>query len=419
MAEQMASSRPAFFTLADEALTGLAERHGTPLLVLDEATLRRKVQEWSQATARQPYPVRVFYATKALTLIGLLRFLHETGGFGVEAVSLGEYEAARRAGVPKEGVIYQGSPKVPQEAVAVLRQGVRAVIIDSPFEVAMLDRISTSRLPVLIRINPGWDAHTHSYLATAGEDSKFGIVPGAELRDTLEAIRTTRHLELVGFHVHVGSELRQVADYEGAYRAFAAIVAEALERTGLRHPILDVGGGIGVCYQDEATLDAETFLRVVAEHLADLSPAEVWVEPGRSIVSEAGVLLYRVLGVKDRPMLPFAFVDGGMGDNIRPALYGAQYPLRVVGGDAGRPGREYRVVGRYCESGDVIRAAAWLPELNGGELLAVGTAGAYTYAMSSHYNGIGRVPVVLWKGDHDVLWARRERVDDVLAADVG
>jgi diaminopimelate decarboxylase len=412
---QMASSRPAFFTVADDVLRALADRYGTPLLVLDEETLKAKVADWQRAVAHQPYPVRTFYASKALTLVGAIRLLH-AGGFGVEAVSTGEYRAARRAGVPPEGILYQGSPKVPDEARAILAEGVRAVVIDSPFEVPVLDALAPEPVDVLVRLNPRWDAHTHAYLATAGEDSKFGVLPGPELEGVLAALQAAKKLRLVGFHVHVGSELRHEEDFDGAYRAFAEMVAMA----GLRSPILDVGGGLGVRYEDEETLDPEAFLDIVARRLGALGPAEVWTEPGRSMVSEAGLLLYRLLGVKEREGFAFAFVDGGMGDNIRPALYGARYPLRVVGADGTLRPRHYRVVGRYCESGDVLREDVVLPELSAGDLIAVGTAGAYTYAMSSHYNGVGRPAVVLLHRDGTTtLWARRESPEDLLSHDCG
>jgi diaminopimelate decarboxylase len=408
----------AFETLPDEQLAKVADAFGTPALVIDGTILDAVAERWRTAVAAAPVPTRLFYASKALSVGGLLRRLH-AHGFGVEVVSAGEYAVARRAGVPPSAILYQGSPKVPAEAQAVLAGGVRAVVIDSPFEIPLLDRLAAPGTAALIRLNPGGNPHTHAYIATATAESKFGIVAGAELDAVLDELGRARNLRLAGFHVHVGSELREPGDYERAFATFAATVAEAMGRAGVPHPAIDVGGGLGVRYFDEPTLNPSEFLAIAWRHLAPLAPREIWAEPGRSIVSEAGVLLYRVLGLKRRSHFTFAFVDGGMADNIRPALYGAVYPVRKVHGADTAARVPYRLVGRYCESGDVVREEVELPPLAAGDLLAVGSAGAYTWSMSSRYNGVGRPPVVFLPADGDpVLWARRETIEDLLATDI-
>lgn len=393
----------------------LAEEYGTPLFVYDEAQLRARCRE-----AVTAFGDGVAYATKAFLCRAMARLAHEEG-MHLDVASGGELAVALAAGVPGERIVLHGNNKSDDELRAARAAGVGRVVVDSFDELDRLERLhdEDGLVPkVLLRITPGVEAHTHEFVMTGQDDSKFGF--GLKVGDAARAVeraRASAAVELVGIHAHIGSQVFVAGFFEQAVEALAPFVNE----TGL--PELSIGGGIGVAYVEgeEAPSIAEwgEVVRRACEHAG--ITARVSAEPGRSIAAAAAVTLYRVGTVKDVPGLrTFVACDGGYIDNPRPALYGSGYeafdPARV---DADRT-EVVRLVGKHCESGDVLVPEAKVPPgLAVGDLIATPVTGAYGRSMGSNYNLLPRPAVVFVADGRARLVVRRETEADLLATDVG
>ncbi len=411
-------------------LVDLAGEFGTPVYVFDHVTLREEAAKVREAFGLRWSNSAVLYATKAYFSPFLARFYIDLG-LGLDVTSEGEIEIARRTDFPRDKIYIHGNNKTAVEICAAFAIGIEHLVVDNFDEISLINSIASNynRSPLLLlRLSPDIDPHTHRYLTTGAAESKFGLRfdTGAATR-AYEEIRRYPRLQLVGLHVHIGSQVFEADVIVRAMMRALDLAAEWRERFGFAMQELDLGGGWGVAYaQDQESVAADALAeRVCAalcEGLAERSlPSNVklLVEPGRALIARAGVALYRIGSIKKiSEACTFAAIDGGMGDNIRPALYGARYTARVANRFDAPSAQSYALVGRYCEQGDVLIESAALPGLETGDLLAVPVAGAYQLPMASNYNLIPRPGVVIVKDGQTNLLRRRETIDDMLACDV-
>ena len=391
----------------------LAERFGTPLFVYDEAHLRHRCRE-----ALAAFGDGVAYAAKAFLCLAMARLVHEEG-MHVDVATGGELHVALAAGVPAERLVLHGSNKSLDELRAARGAAVGRIVIDSLDELERLERLHAEdglRPKVLIRATPGVEAHTHAFVRTGQLDSKFGFgVPSGDAARAVARAAASPAVDLVGVHMHIGSQVF-VAD---SFHQAVEIVGPWVREMGL--PELSVGGGLGVAYveEDDAPTIAEWGSAIVSACRAAGITARVSAEPGRSIAAQAGVTLYEVGTVKDVPGIrTYVSVDGGMSDNPRPVLYGSGYEAflpRAV--SAARP-RQVTVVGKHCESGDVLVRDAQVPaDLAVGDVLATPVTGAYGHSMGSNYNKVPRPAVVFVADGASREVVRRESFDDLVRND--
>ena len=377
----------------------LADRHGTPLLVYCERTIRAQVRAYREAAPG----ALVVYGTKAFANVALLRLLADEG-VGADVSTHGELAFARAAGIPGERIVFHGNNKSDEEMRAAADAG-SLVVLDSPGEAETAAAAGVRR--VLVRLTPGVEAVTHRSIQTAHEESKFGLAPDAAEVE-IERARELG-LDVEGVHVHVGSQLGRSDESVVALER----VLGFLERLHWKPRVLDLGGGLAVRHnRDEEVPSVAEFVRPLAERVPD--DVQLILEPGRSLVGRAGVTLYRIGSVKESGGVTYAAIDGGMSDNPRPQLYGARYEALLANRAEELPSGVYRIAGKHCESGDVLIEAAQLPEPRPGDLLAVPATGAYTLALGSTYNGVPRPAVVLVAEGRARLIRARETVDDLL-----
>jgi diaminopimelate decarboxylase len=386
-------------TLGGLRASELANRHGTPLLVYCEQTIRSQVRAYREAA---PGALLV-YGTKAFANVALLRLLAEEG-VGADVSTLGELAFARAAGIPGERLVFHGNNKSEEELRAAAEADA-LVVLDSPGEAEAAAAAGVRR--VLVRLTPGVEAVTHRSIRTAHEESKFGLAPEAAEREVERAGELGLAVE--GVHVHVGSQLGRVDESVLALERVLAFV----ERLHWAPRVLDLGGGLGVRHnRDEQLPSVAEFVGPLVERVP--SGVALILEPGRSLVGRAGVTLYRVGTVKESGGVTYAAIDGGMSDNPRPQLYGARYEALLANRAEELPTGVYRVAGKHCESGDVLIEAAELPEPRRGDVLAVPATGAYSLALGSTYNGVPRPAVVFVADGAAQLVRARETVDDLL-----
>jgi diaminopimelate decarboxylase len=418
-------------------LATLAVEFGTPLYVYDATTVRANCQAIRQAFAHFPL-VRFNFAAKACDTPAILRLI-ASEGFGVDCVSLGELQAARMAGVQADSILLHGNNKSEEELQAALTQRIYAIVIDNPEELQRLIWLTkewTDPVPVMLRVTLDLEAQTHPHLQTSGQASKFGLVVSAgELDNALQIMARVRGLHLLGLHTHLGSQLDNPRLYVQALEQLLMLMHTAETVVGTRLHEVSIGGGWAVPYQPgqpelQAHMLAAMLRPLMSGSVAESRAWTLALEPGRAIVARASVALYRVGAVKRvsrRDALQYAStreqhllvaVDGGMGDNPRPALYGARYcallPLRMD------ETATYHcdIVGRYCEAGDVLAWDVELPEPHVGDLLAIPVSGAYQLTMASNYNLVPRPAAVLVDNGEARLITRRETIEDMLAREI-
>jgi diaminopimelate decarboxylase len=407
-----ASVREGALALGDICAEDLAERFGTPLVVYCEETLRRQAQALRGAVGADG---RVFYGTKAFANVAALRLLQEEG-VGADVASAGELAYARAAGLAGHALVVHGNNKderLLREAAALDAP----VVLDAPDEAALAADAGVGR--VLVRVTLGVDADTHEAIVTGHHGSKFGLPPAEARALVVDAL--ARGLDVLGLHVHVGSQLPDFTAQAETIRRLAAFAAACRDELGWAARVADLGGGFGIRHHlDEDVPDAVALAEAAAvtarEAFAEvgLADPEVWLEPGRCLVGRAGATLYRVGAVKRLPERTWVAVDGGMSDNPRPQLYEARYTALSATRADETPDEVVSVAGMHCESGDVLIDDVALPSPRRGDLLAVPATGAYTLAMSSNYNGVGRPAAVLVRDGEAELIRRRETVDDLL-----
>ena len=406
----------------------LAAKYGTPVYVLDEDTLRARCRSFIDEF-RKIYPATsVSYACKAyINPILAKLFLEE--GMGFDVVSGGELATTVSAGIPMDEVYFHGNNKTPQELEEALEHSIGWVVVDSFHEIELLDRLAGEAgktQDILIRVSPGVDPHTHEYTTTGILDSKFGF--SIQTGHAAEAIRlglAAKNLNLHGLHFHLGSPIFELEPYRVAVDLVLRFAAQFREE-GLELQRFSPGGGFAISYKREdeppAVSDyAEAIISTMTETCQDLGmelPSLV-IEPGRAIIGPAGVALYRVGAIKDVPgVRKFVSVDGGMGDNIRPALYQAEYEVLAANKANQELVEKVTIAGKYCESGDLLATDVMMPKLEAGDLLAIPAAGAYCPSMASTYNMNPKPPMVLVKDGKSRLIRRRETYQDLLHLDL-
>lgn len=413
----------------------LAQEFGTPLYVFDEATLRSRCRGYQEAFGRRYDDVRVLYAGKAFIHPALL-LIFEEEGLGLDVVSGGELYVARRCGFPLEKVCFHGNNKSPQELALALDWGVGRVVVDNFHELALLNRLAVERervVEMLLRISPGVDPHTHAYITTGVVESKFGfpIVTG-QAEEALTQALASPGLRPVGLHAHIGSQIFELAPYRETVRILLEFGAAMAARHDFRMEEFSPGGGWAIRYtQADEPPDAEEIAETVVGALREetarlrLPPPRLIVEPGRSIVGPAGVALYRVGAGKEIPgrrasdvFIRYVFVDGGMADNVRPALYGARYEAIAANRVNDAATQTVTIAGKHCDAGDVLIEDIALPPVAAGDVLAIPACGAYCLSLASNYNLALRPAVVLVRDGRARLIRRRESYEDLLRHDV-
>jgi len=407
-------------------LVALAAEFGTPVYVFCEETFRGRCRLYKDAF---PGPDRVYYAAKAFTSLASFRMAAEEG-LGVDCASGGELHVALTAGVPVRDIIVHGNNKSDAELEMAVAAGVGRIAVDSLDELERLARIAASagiRQTIVLRVTPGVEAHTHEYIQTGQEDTKFGM--SISSGSALEAAKRAADLpsvELVGAHAHIGSQIFGPEAFGKLVEIMFEYMADVRAATGQTFGELNVGGGLGIAYtKEESPADVTAHSRFIRTAVADeakrygLPVPALSVEPGRSIVGNAMVTLYSVGVVKDIPGIrTYVSVDGGMSDNIRPMLYGARYSA-LLANRANEPSdKVVTIAGSHCESGDVLIKDVALPSSVGrGDLLAIPATGAYGYAMSSNYNKMRRPAVVSVRDGKARVVVRRETYDDLVRLD--
>ena len=415
-------------SIAGVALTDIAERFGTPVMVVDEDDFRSRCRDMARAFGG---PEHVHYASKAFLTRTIARWVEEEG-LSLDVASENELRIALMADFPAARITAHGNNKDDAFLRACVDEGVGHVVLDSDQELERLDAIAGEAgraQHVMIRVKPGIEAHTHEFIATSHEDQKFGfsLASGSAYRAAEAAVKAA-NLELVGLHCHVGSQVFDAQGFTAAADRVLELYSRIHDELGVILPELDLGGGYGIAYtEDEQPLDvdevAHDLLTAVAKTAAELGieAPSVLVEPGRAIAGPGTVTVYEVGTVKDVTVdegvsRRYLSVDGGMSDNIRPALYGSLYDARVVSRTVDGTATSTRIVGSHCESGDVlIRDAEYPDDIHRGDLVALAATGAYTYAMSSRYNAFNRPAIVSVRDGAVTPMMRRETIEDFLA----
>jgi diaminopimelate decarboxylase len=413
---QSAVFDPRGLTVGGLPVARLAERYGTPLIVFDAGDLRSRMR-----AAKAAFP-RALYAVKAFTAHAVIRIALDEG-LDLLASTGGEVEACLRAGSPGPRIAMHGRNKSEVEFALAVRSGLSLVIVDGADDMVRLDAVARAVAavqPVLLRVVPEVRVDTHEAIATGHETSTFGT-PIPAVSEVVELATTLPGVRFAGLHAHLGSQVLESEPFQHEVDALVGLLAALRERPGVEADLLDVGGGFGITYTDERPPSLEAFAAAIRERLAGdcadrgLPTPTLLAEPGRSLVGNAAVTLYRV---GDRKTLPdgrsVLSVDGGMSDNVRPMLYDARYAVAAASRPPGGAQERFTIVGRHCESGDVLAADVSLPsDIARGELLAFAATGAYTYSLASSYNRVGRPAVVAVREGSSEVWLRREEASDL------
>ncbi len=421
--------------VAGVAVTELAEEYGTPLFVIDEDDFRYRCREMAAAFGGGR---NVYYAAKAFLSSEIARWVDEEG-LSLDVSTGGELAVALHAHFPAERIALHGNNKSVAELTTAVKAGVGHVVVDSMTEIERLDAVAAETgvvQDVLVRVTVGVEAHTHEFISTAHEDQKFGLslATGAAMT-AVRRVFAADHLRLVGLHSHIGSQIFEVGGFELAAHRVIGLLRDVVAEFGVdktaQVSTVDLGGGLGISYLpsddpppvSELAAKLGTILRNESAAVALPAPRLV-VEPGRAIAGPGTITLYEVGTVKDVRVSATAHrcyvsVDGGMSDNIRTALYGAEYDVRLASRASDAGPTLARVVGKHCESGDIVVRDTWVPDdIAPGDLVAVAATGAYCYSLSSRYNLIGRPAVVAVRDGRARLMLRRETVEDLLSLDV-
>jgi diaminopimelate decarboxylase len=404
----------------------LVAQLGTPLVMYHEGSIRDQCRRYMRAFSEHTDDFEVIYASKAFSSVAVNELVLEEG-LSIDVSSGGEYHMAKTAGFPAERIFFHGNNKTRQELEYALDGGVGFVVVDSFQEIALLEELLAVRgetQRILLRITPGIEAHTHSYIQTGQIDSKFGFGLGDGV--ALEAIRSAlaaQHLDLVGLHAHIGSQIFQLDAFRKAIDILVRLIAQANTSFGFECRYLNVGGGLGIRYTEEdmpSSIAEYAAVKVegVREEMAavGLPMPRVLIEPGRSIVGKAGVTAYTVGTIKEIPgVRTYMSVDGGMSDNIRPMLYDAHYEGMLANKADVPADTTVTVAGKHCESGDILIKDAVVARPEPGDVLVMPATGAYCYAMASNYNGSPRPVVVMINNGHARVIIERETYDDLVA----
>ena len=429
--ENISRSSEGELCFANIPLSSLAEKYGTPLYLYDEERVRHNCRIYLDAV-REGFgdDARVMYASKAASFKQLYRIMSEEG-LGVDVVSCGEIYTAATAGFPLENAYFHSNNKTDEDIDFAISRGIGYFVVDNAEELFAIDEIAARhgvKQKIMLRITPGIDPHTYAAVATGKVDSKFGsAIETGQAKEITSLALTFENLELCGFHCHVGSQIFDAEVYLATSRVMLGFIADMERELGFICRDLDIGGGLGVRYvESQPVIDIRATILTVADEMKKeagrlgIALPRISLEPGRSIVADAGMTLYTVGTVKRIPgYKSYVSVDGGMTDNPRFALYGSPYTILPVFDDERTEREICSVVGRCCESGDILQENIPMPaDIQRGDLLACLTTGAYHYSMASNYNRIPRPPVVMLKDGDSYRAVKREGVEDITRLDV-
>ncbi|MBM3944055.1 MAG: diaminopimelate decarboxylase [SAR202 cluster bacterium] len=415
-------------TLGGCDVADLAGEFGTPLYIYDEDTLRGMCRDFVREFTARYANTKVLYASKAFVNPAIARLVGEEG-LGIDVVSGGELAVARAVKFDPEGIFFHGNNKTPQELEDALDYRIGRVVVDSFHELGLLNDLARKRgvtQRIMLRLSPGVDPHTHHHTTTGILDSKFGFsIQTGDAARAIEQALAASNLKLTGIHFHLGSPIFELEPYSIAVDTVLSFLA-SFKKKGLKLEEFSPGGGFAIGYlRDRLPPSVGDYADIVARATRDCAATHGFgtprliVEPGRAIVGRAGVALYRVGGIKDIPTVrKYVSLDGGMGDNIRPALYDAKYEAVVANKMGEKPSEKVTLAGKYCESGDVLIRDITLPHIESGDLVAIPSSGAYAPAMASNYNLNPRPAIVMVKDGKARLIRRRETYKDLMAADV-
>ena len=406
-------------------LEELAKKYGTPLYVIDEATLRGICRDYKEAF-KDYKNIKMMYASKALCTSAIVRILDEEG-FGFDTVSQGEIYTVYKSGVDMSRVLFNGNNKTEKEIELALDLKVGRFSVDNFYEAMLLNKKAKEKgiiVDILLRITPGIECHTHEYIQTGQIDSKFGFDLSQIDEIVALIINEYKNLNLKGIHAHIGSQIFELKSFEDEVEILIKELARINEKYNLNLDEMNIGGGLGVKYTEKDTPpDVKALANAVANAMhkySDIIPT-IYLEPGRSIISTAGVTLYRVGSSKEvninGKIKRYVAVDGGMADNPRPSMYQAEYVAEVVVMNGNRPLEKVTIAGRYCESGDIIIENTELPHLESNDILCIYNTGAYNYSMASNYNRVEKPAMVLVNNSQSDIIVNRENLDDLISHD--
>lgn len=404
----------------------IAKKYGTPVNVYDLTLIKEKIKTFKNAFSKYENKTQVAYASKAFSSLALFEVLAEED-VSLDVVSGGELYLALKAGFEKSRIHFHGNNKSYEELKTAISEQIGCIVVDNFYEIVMIEKLVNElnvTIDILLRVTPGVEAHTHEYITTGQADSKFGFdLASGQVDQAIKQIKEIENINMIGLHSHIGSQIFEVEGYEIVIEKLLQKASEWKKMYDFNLKVLNVGGGFGIKYTDDDSplpLDkyAKAIIRSVRTHSAanNLNLPEIWIEPGRSIVGEAGTTLYTVGTQKDIPQIrKYVSVDGGMADNIRPALYQAKYSGVLANKVVDLNEEEVvSIAGKACESGDMLMWDVILPQPKPGDILAMFSTGAYGYAMASNYNRLTKPAVVFIENGNDFLAIRRETVEDYL-----
>lgn len=407
----------------------LVKKYGTPLYVIDEELVRNQCRRYYNAFKVEERGNKVAYAGKAFLTLAMCQII-ESEGLYLDVVSGGELYTAWKSKFPMERVYFHGNNKTKEEITMGVDLGVGQFVVDNMYEVEIINAIAQEKgtiQKILLRVTPGIEAHTHEYIKTGQIDSKFGFtILNGKIIDVVKKVITYSNIELIGLHCHIGSQIFDTKPYEEEVEIMISIIKDIKNETGYEVKELDLGGGFGIYYkQGDHPKKVEEFCNVMlnkAEITAqklNLNLPCLVIEPGRSIIGNAGTTLYTVGSIKEIPDIrKYVSVDGGMSDNIRPALYDAEYECIIANKAESSFIETVTVAGKCCESGDILLNDIEIPRVKSGDILAVLTTGAYGYSMANNYNKIPKPPVVLINNGDAKLICKRQTFEEVIENEI-
>ncbi|HSP23165.1 MAG TPA: diaminopimelate decarboxylase [Planococcus sp. (in: firmicutes)] len=407
----------------------LAKEYGTPLFVYDIQLFRDRARAFQKTFEDAGIGYQVAYASKAFSSIAIYQVAAQEN-LSLDVVSGGELYTALQAGFPKEKIHFHGNNKSDAELRMAFDEKIGCIVVDNFYEISQLKKLSEELarpMNILLRVTPGIEAHTHDYITTGQEDSKFGFdLNNGQADRAFKETYEHQFLNLLGLHCHIGSQIFDTAAFSMAAEKLVGKMAQWREETGYTCPVLNLGGGFGIRYTaEDEPLEPSVYVKDMISTVKKTADAqkyplpEIWIEPGRSLVGDAGTTLYTIGSMKEVPgTRKYAAVDGGMSDNIRPALYGAKYSSLIANKAGVAATEQYTIAGKCCESGDKLIEQAELPVAEAGDILAVFCTGAYGYSMASNYNRLARPAVVFAENGRHQLVVKRETLEDLVKQDM-
>ena len=415
-------------TIGGTSAMTLANTYGTPLFVYDTALIKERARAFMQTFENAGVKAQVAYASKAFSSIAMYQ-LAAKEGLSLDVVSGGELYTAIHAGFPVERIHFHGNNKSDEELNFALDSGIGCIVVDNFYEIDQLKRLTTYKkmnINILLRVTPGIEAHTHDYITTGQADSKFGFdLNNGQADQAFQLVKDDPYIQLLGMHCHIGSQIFDTVAFSLAAKKLIAKMIAWKTQFDFICPVLNLGGGFGIRYTEEdkplqPAVYVEDMMKSIQSEigLLEYPMPEIWIEPGRSLVGDAGTTLYTIGSQKEVPgVRNYLAVDGGMSDNIRPALYQAKYDAAVANKMTAESTTRYTVAGKCCESGDKLIENITLPIVEAGDTLAVFCTGAYGYSMASNYNRLPRPAVVFVEQGQHRMVIKRETYEDLIRLD--